>query len=182
VAGYYKIQCSDGGLIAISMERITKLLEMMPILRSILFGHPQMKTKKLTTDKDGVEIVNIPHEFQVTVEDFALLIRCALEYQPIPVRTVQESSQHATLVDTIAKLGGCEKLERHLYDKDTVVNPTTPEEDFHEQFMWKYVQLSVFNNATYDEAETLALNGWSFTKSIKLNSQQLCLYYRKRRG
>ena len=79
------------------------------------------------------------------------------------------------------QVGRLWKLERHLYDKDTVVNPTTPEEDFHEKFMWKYVQMSVFHNATYDEAETLALNGWSFTKCIKLNSQQLCLYYRKRR-
>ena len=110
----YWIQTSDGRCLAMSSEGVDILLDMMPTLSFLFFGHPQMRTKVLKTTKDGTEILEIDPALQVSQSSFILLLTCARGAAPLPHKW--DVHRLMELEKTMVKLGGCESLEKRLRD------------------------------------------------------------------
>ena len=138
----YWIQTSDRRCLAMSEGDVDNLVQEMPTLSFLLFGHPQMQPKTLKKSKDGIEILEIDPALQVSRASFIFLVNCLRGATPLPARA--DESQSKDLAETMVTLGGCESLEQRLRDQST--NPLTPEEDTEDKYLWQVIHQSEFSN------------------------------------
>lgn len=159
---HYFISCADGSL-AIDQSRVDALCDLMPILRNLLFGHPQMEPKTLEK-VNGTPVLEIPPALQVDKSCFLLLLKCSMGVKPLPPR---QSFDSKVLEETMDKLGGCKSLEKKLQKQNATplpkYYPKTPQDDLEERFLWKVVLKEVFESATNDRLSGLEEKGYSLT-------------------
>lgn len=180
----YSVGCCGTGYVAMSEERAEQIFTLMPTLRFLLLGHPQMAHKKVVErDDDGVTILEIPEEFDVTKESFLLLINCLFEAEPLPARCGRKKERDdgrlKDLIETMATLGGCDVLERRL--KDHHANPLTPEDDSNDRYEWHILRYGKYHDIDDHEMVRMKKYGFSFTTS-KMEHDQINFYYRAKKG
>lgn len=176
---YYWIGCSGSGYVSMSEDRLESLLDKMPTLRFLLWGHPRMKTKDVEERADGTQILEIPRELQVSKKSFVLLVNCALGVEPLPARGVV-GSRWTELVETITTLGGCEELEERFQEHH--FNPLTPEQDTNGDFEWQALQKGEFARISEYDVQDMHKLGFSYVSATKdPNSNMVTHLYRKQR-
>lgn len=180
---HYWIKCSDGGMLTIGEDRLEDFLDKMPVLRSLLFGHPQMAPRELgIRPDDGAKILEIPPNLAVCKRSFLLLLQCALDLKPLPPRNAK--GQLLALEEAIAVLGGCQDLEARLYNHqpNANYNPLTPAEDVECLYYWKVV--STTSSIPICEAQVLETGGFSLASDRPMLPHSPCVhyYYRKEKG
>ncbi|CAB9524362.1 expressed unknown protein [Seminavis robusta] len=160
---YYWIGCSGSGYVCMSEERLGSLLDMMPTLRFLLFGHPRMQPKKLQQSTDGATLVEISHELEISKKSFILLVNCVLGAEPLPARGTPKLTQ---LVDAMTTLGGCEQLEASL--KNLQTNPLTPQDDTNNEYVWHVLQTLKYSSLSVYDTEVLRSKaGCAYASAIK---------------
>lgn len=177
---HYFIGRSDEGYTCMSEERLEELLDMMPTLRFLLLGHPNMKPKALNETEDGTQILEIPSTLPVTLKSFILLVNCAFKVTPLPQR---HRGRLEELEETIVILGGCKELECRLHNYGGI-NPMTPEEDTKDEFEWTILTEKSYLGISNHQSETMTDKGFSFTTNVKQEGEDRVyhFYFRKRRG
>jgi hypothetical protein len=134
----YWICCSDGGHVFMKGGDLEKLLDAMPTLRFLLFGHPNMQPKPLEKNaNDGSILLEIDPALEVSKSSFILLVNCLFNTTALPPRTA-EGSRLLELEETVRTLGGCDDLEKRL--KDCSTNPLTPKQDTTAAFDWTILE------------------------------------------
>ena len=124
---YIYIKCLNGKKMLVGQERLNKLFGLMPGLSFILLGHPNMKKKELV-EEDGIQVLTISDDFEISVDMFCLLLTCALEVTSVPD---QNDIRRANLINTANKFGGCEMLEKKIETENDlkkrrhVINPVS---------------------------------------------------------
>jgi len=176
---FFWIVCSDGAAIPMEGARLGSLLDKMPTLRFLFFGHPQMQPKFLKI-RDGAKVVEIPPDLGVTKDDFLAVVHAVLELCPLPAG---RDPQFNPLITTLSALGGCVELEDRIREQ-VAANPLTPAEDGKEQYYWQIVKIGKFATIDQDKAMKMAQLGFYFTTSFideRNNSSEIIFYYRKRK-
>jgi predicted RNA methylase len=78
---YYWVKCADRA-IPVSTGHFERLLELMPVLGYLLFGHPKMQPKTIAQHQDGAPVLEIPLELEVSASSFSLVLESALGLVP----------------------------------------------------------------------------------------------------
>lgn len=169
----YWIQCSDDETIAMEGKRLNKILDAMPTLRFLFFGHPGMQPKVLE-QRDGASVLVIPDLLKVSKHDFIALTTAFFDVTSLPV---PGSDGMEKLLRTITTLGGCDNLESRIREPFTL--PTMPSEDVTELFHWQ---------ASADRPESCVAimnqNGYSYcTSGVDPSDENNTIhYFRKRKS
>ena len=179
---FYYVSCSDG-LVTIDKNRMGALCEKMPVLRSLLFGHPNMQ-KKTLKGLDGTPVLEIPVQLQVNMRCFTLLMTCALDIQRRLPSRASEASALEELEETMYKLGGCATLESKLHNHNFFVlpadeNPKSPAEDTNNRFLWQIVYKEHTEYKMNEHFFALEKKGYSFVGSHEEGYTTVVLYFRK---
>ena len=146
-------------------KRLEELFDMMPTLRFILLGHPNMKQNNVQITTNGMPILVIPDYLDVSKNVFISLVNCAFDLEPLPMCGVLESYNNVVgmkqLLDAITTLGGCDVLEQRLRNR-TDGGPLTPEEDMEGKYEWSF--MSRCNTATikYNDVAEYTSKGFSY--------------------
>jgi len=131
----------------VSGNNLNRLVELMPTLGHLLFGHPEMQQKKRAIGDGGMRVVQIPEGLGVTRDSFMSLMICALELGQTDIP--EDSGEREALLDTSVVLGGCERLNELLSLKKEQVSAqeerleramgevTTMEADVDRVFEWR---------------------------------------------
>ena len=161
---HYWISCSDGGHVFMKGEHLETLLDAMPTLRFLLFGHPNMQTKALEkNENDGSILLEIDPALEVTKSSFILLVNCLFKTKPLPSRT--DESRLTELEETVRTLGGCDDLEKRL--KDCSANPLIPKEDTSDSFEWTFLETETYMPIDEDDVRKLREAGFSYCSWAK---------------
>jgi hypothetical protein len=181
---HYYVGRSDEGYVVMSEDRLEKLLDLMPMLRNLLFGHSQMKAKELKHSAvDGAPVLEIPSLLPVTLKSFLFLTSCVLEESPLPHRPSRSSppSRLEELLETMNILGGCDALTLRLQDVSN--NLSTPEEDTEDLFVWHLHSCSRFAYLPDMKVSSILAQGFFYRSSDPQGASgpQVYHYYRKRK-
>lgn len=136
-------------------DRLKAMFVAMPTLKFLLMGHPNMQAKPVKKAPDGMQVLEIPVELQVSKTSFLLLVGCLFGADKLPPRGTADS-RLTELTETMLTLGGCTTLEEKL--KHHSNNPMTPEEDTDERYTWTRIE-----NLVDREREDMLAKGFSFT-------------------
>jgi hypothetical protein len=159
----YWIDCSDTGHVVMDDIRLEAMFEKMPTLKFLLMGHPNMKAKATRQNEEtGAEILTIPAELEISKSSFLLLVNCLFGAVPLP-RPAAPESRHLELTETIATLGGCQELELQI--QHLRCDPTTPEDDVHQEFYW--ANLPGYTGTQTTTVFNMREQGYSWVKSVE---------------
>lgn len=150
--------------------RLTRLLDKMPTLRYLLFGHPSMQKKKLQ-EQDGAKVLELPSFLDIEKDSFVQLLHVIEELEPIPASCYKKFS---TMIKTLTNLGGCEELEQRMRKK-YATNPQCPDEDFQQLFEWKAANITEGNSLTLVDSDL------EVTASFYSESATTSTYYLRKR-
>ena len=188
---HYLIECSKTGYVTMSEKRLEELFDMMPTLRFILLGHPNMKQNNVKVTTTGMPILVIPDYLNVSVDSFITLVNCAFDIEPLPSRLVlhegtkgylsSESKNGISmkvLTDTITKLGGCDVLEQRLRNR-TDDGPLTPEEDTGGKYIWSILHCSNATAIYCIDVDAYTSKGFSFA-GVKEDGIYRNYFFRKK--
>ena len=139
----YWIQCSDGEMILMPSGRLQQILSKMPTLRYLFFGHPKMQAKELT-ERDGIQVLEIPTDLCVSKESFRYMVNVMFGLAPLPGAKGKDCYD---LANSVTALGGSDELE----DKIRKYNapkppPLTPEADLQGEYDWQLIKLPATSN------------------------------------
>ena len=179
----FYIGCSGNGYISIGEERLEELLGMMPTLRFLLFGHPNMKQNNPKILKNGTQVLEIPNELQVSKTSFLLLVNCIFQVEPLPRRLVNNGiggTRMDKLIETMTTLGGCATLEERLREH-SYSNPLFPDEDVQERFHWLTLRKKSYLSVCMYDHDNFVKAGFHYvsTDPQKDENDVLTHYYRK---
>eukprot|EP00977_Amphora_coffeiformis_P011357 scaffold2742_cov167-Amphora_coffeaeformis.AAC.7 len=173
----YWVQFYDGNIV-MDGQRLEHLLDKIPTLRFLLFGHPDMQAKDLPEHTDGAKVVSLPEFLSVSKFEFISIIHAILGLSPLPV---PDSFEMKSLLKNLTLLGGCEELEHRIRQaRETRENasPHVPAHDLEEQYQWQII------NHRMDLPGSLVMHqqGYSLTKfeMDPKDDSRVYLYYRKR--
>jgi len=178
----FKIVCSDGQSVLMDRARLENLLDKMPTLRHLFFGHPQMRQTDLEV-QDGFQVVKIPDSLEVTKKAFVEAIHAVFELRSLPALTgVELDLELKLLMDTLFALGGCDEFENRFREHKKQIalqsesavsyyNPMTPEEDVKQLYHW--ASLPTSNGLS---ADFLVNQGLSFTQMAQAHGNPYLLY------
>jgi hypothetical protein len=140
--------------------RLEILVENMPTLQFLLFGHPNMQSKTVGKVNDGSVLLEIDPALGVSKSSFVLLLNCLFRAQSLPPRS-GGNSRRDELVETIATLGGCASLERRLREQGE--NPLTPAEDTTGAYCWSVVEKYRTDQLDQYTSRDMRREGYSYT-------------------
>jgi len=159
----FMIACSDEQIVLMGKDRLDNLLDKMPILRFLFFGHPDMEQKQLEV-RDGLRVVKIPDSLRVSKEAFLEAVHAVLGLHSLPALAGCDLDLALKpLHDTLSTLGGCDEFDNrvrvHKEQMSSAVpsNPMTPQEDVNQLYNW-----TTHKENTYPP-DHLASQGFSFT-------------------
>uniref|UniRef100_A0A7S1VM44 Uncharacterized protein n=1 Tax=Grammatophora oceanica TaxID=210454 RepID=A0A7S1VM44_9STRA len=155
----FLLKFSDGHHVPLTVERLKKLVDLLPALPFLLFGHPNMKRKPLKRHpQSGMLVVDFPEICGVGSADFTMIYHFALGLRPISEFTGNRDEFYAML----SYLGGCEYLETALASEDP--GPTLPHQDADEQqYLWLVQIKEKYDQPFNLRLSHLAADGWHFT-------------------
>lgn len=176
-ATMYWIKCTDNNMIPMTKKDLHGLMEKMPCLRNLLFGHPDMQQKQLDFI-EGVPILEIPPFLRVNRVCLLDLVRIMKGMTRLPE---EGSSEFFVLSQTIVDLGGCEYLEEKMRnavaEKETKGPPSTPWEDLKEEYDWIVKRCAMEGERTFQE------EGYLVSQDVETihDTSMKILYFRKRK-
>ena len=177
--GFCWIECSDGGMVPMGRNRLDVVLQKMPVLCFLLLGHPQMKAKTFQ-DRDGMKVLKIPPDLNVSQQEFLAVIHAVLGLTRFP-HPEMDATQRQRLLHTISILGGCEDLEQNLRHGGYTSLPRKPSQDSYNEYEWQILRTPQTQGVAATDATEMAAQGFTFCalESDLVDHSMVILYYRK---
>lgn len=126
--------------------KLQLVIQEIPVLKNILFGHPAMQASPIHPDPLGICHLYLHPDYGVTAKGMEDLAHCLLSIRngATPPALTNEV---LTAVQAAEKFGGCIRLDHyqhllnefHSTEHRVQLSPTIPAEDVNQQFEWRMV-------------------------------------------